>query len=157
MRKAAAPNDRMESIASNLEQELPDNYSDKEKMFELLYLLGLSKPDLDGTAVFKKERLVPESTLRFYINSALRLLYLQKSGQPFSHFAKQYWRKYPKDRIMQLYTFVQIQSTCEQVTSQRVVQSHNRKETDALKSKLQQLCQLLVQYAEERPDAFDLP
>ena len=42
-------------------------------MFELLEQLGLSKKDLDGTAVFKKHRLVPEKTLKFYINSAYRL------------------------------------------------------------------------------------
>jgi len=39
-------------------------------MFELLSLLGLSKPDVDGTAVFKKQNLLPEATLRFYIEAA---------------------------------------------------------------------------------------
>ena len=33
-------------------------------------------PDEDGTAVFKKERLVPEKTLHYYIEAALRLQYM---------------------------------------------------------------------------------
>lgn len=44
-------------------------------MYELLYDLGLTKPDLDGTSVFKKERLVPESLLLSYIQAAYRLQY----------------------------------------------------------------------------------
>jgi len=66
----------METIASNLTSALPD-HSDEENMYELLYLLGLTRPDLDGTKVFKKYELVPEKNLRFHINSAFRLKYFK--------------------------------------------------------------------------------
>ena len=71
-------------------------------MFELLEQLGLSKPDLDGHAVFKKHRLVPEKTLRFYIHAAHRLEYFlsKMKGSDFKDYATKYWNKYPKDRIM---------------------------------------------------------
>ena len=71
MKKAAAPNSRLETIGGNLNEELRGQ-DDDEKMFELLQLLGMSMPDQDGTAVFKKERLVPEETLHFYIKAAFR-------------------------------------------------------------------------------------
>ena len=44
MTKAQAPNSRLETIASNLTQSLRGT-NDEENMFELLYLLGLTKPD----------------------------------------------------------------------------------------------------------------
>ena len=86
-------------------------------------------PDEDGTAVFKKERLVPQATLRYYINSAIRYEELKKTGIKFSEFASAYWKQYPKDRIMQLHSQALIQAGCEQVTSERVVMPHYRKET----------------------------
>ena len=54
MKRAAAPNQRMETIAGNLNKELRAGASDEENMYELLSLMGLSKPDMDGTALFKK-------------------------------------------------------------------------------------------------------
>ena len=66
----------METIASNLTSALPD-HSDEENMYELLYLLGLTLPDHDGTKVFKKYKLVSEKNLRFYIASAFRLEYFK--------------------------------------------------------------------------------
>lgn len=102
MKVAAAPNQRMETIAGNLEKELTGR-TEEENMFELLSILGLSKPDQDGTAVFKKEKLIPESTLRFYVLSALRLNYFSSTREKFKDYSSKYWKKFPKDRIMQLY------------------------------------------------------
>ena len=74
MKKAAAPNQRLESIAGHLEADrLAEDATDEEKMYELLYLLGLSKPDEDGHAIFKKHKLVPDKTLYSYILGAFRL------------------------------------------------------------------------------------
>ena len=103
MKMASAPNKRMETIASHLPQELPARNTDEENMYELLYLLGLSKPDLEGTAVFKKHTLVPDQTLRFYIQSAYRLNHFRSLNLSFKDYSRPYWQKFPKDRIMQLY------------------------------------------------------
>ena len=103
MKKAAAPNQRLETIAANLDMELKGK-TEEEKLFELLEQLGLSKPDLDGTAFYKKSSLVPESTLRFYIKAAIRLKYFLSTGESFTHYSATYWKKFPKDRIMQLHT-----------------------------------------------------
>ena len=107
-------------------------------MFELLEQLGLSQKDLDGTAVFKKQRLVPEETLRFYINSAFRLKYfiMEMEDPDFGSYAKRYWKMYPKDRIMQLYVQFTIQDKCEEMTSTRVLRPYNRMETESLKQKI---------------------
>ena len=53
MTKASAPNARLETIANNLTSPLRGT-NDEENMYELLYLLGLTKPDVDGSAAFKK-------------------------------------------------------------------------------------------------------
>ena len=103
MKIARAPNERMETIAGNLGAELPGR-NDEEDMFELLFLLGLSKPDLDGTAIFKKHRLVPEKMLRLHIHAAHRLDYFRTLNVPFKDYSQKYWKKHPKDRVMQLYT-----------------------------------------------------
>ena len=75
-------------------------------MFELLEQLGLTKKDTDGSAVFKKRRLVPEKTLRFYIHAAFRLkqfVMQNKEASNFADYSKKYWSLFPKDRIMLLY------------------------------------------------------
>ena len=82
MKRSEAPNSRLETLGGNLNEELRGK-DDDEKMFELLQLLGMSKHDDDGTAVFKKERLVPEETLHFYIKAAFRYEELKESRQDF--------------------------------------------------------------------------
>lgn len=59
--------------------------------------------DEDGTAVNKKERLVPESLLLSYINSALRFAEFKQTGLDFSSIPAMYWEQFPRDRIMQMY------------------------------------------------------
>ena len=125
-------------------------------MFELLDELGLSYLDTDGTAVNKKDKLVPESLLRSYVKAVLRYEEFIKAELDFTAIPASYWEKYPRDRILQMYTQVAIQSDCEKLTSKRVVSRQRRKETEALKRKLDKLCQLLVLYAEGRPGLFDL-
>ena len=101
MKKASAPNQRLETIGNlNVKMRGKD---DDEHLFELLQLLGMSKPDADGTAIFKKERLIPEATLCFYVSSAVRYEQFKKTGVKFSEFSQAYWAKYPKDRLMQLH------------------------------------------------------
>lgn len=68
-------------------------------MFGQLQQLGLSKPDVEGTSVFKKEKLVPERLLKTYIEAAFRLQYLLESGEEFHNYANIYWKKFKKDRI----------------------------------------------------------
>ena len=107
MKQSSAPNQRLESINQALEQDLKGR-NDEEIMFELLSLLGLSKPDVDGTAVFKKQNLLPEATLRFYIEAAQRLHYFVQSQEQFVNYSTMYWKAFPKDRIMQIYAQVGI-------------------------------------------------
>ena len=61
--------------------------NDEENMYELLYKLGLTKPDEDGSATFKKSQLVPEDTLRFYINAAFRFKHFISIGINFKDYA----------------------------------------------------------------------
>ena len=138
MKESRAPNWRMEPIEKTLQELELKGRTAEEKMFELLEQLGLSLKDLDGTAVFKKQRLVPEETLRFYINSAFRLKYfiMEMEDPDFGSYAKRYWKMYPKDRIMQLYVQFTIQDKCEEMTSPRVLRPYNRMETESLKQKI---------------------
>lgn len=73
MREQRAPNKRLEPTNSKLSQDLRGR-DNEAQLFELLEILGMSMLDSDGTAVNKKERLVPETLLRSHINSALRYL-----------------------------------------------------------------------------------
>ena len=57
---------------------------------------------------------------------------------------------------MQTYSQINIQEVCEQATSNRVVLSHSRKETEILRERLTLLCNLLVNYAEKRPESYSV-
>ena len=57
---------------------------------------------------------------------------------------------------MQLYAQWTIQGHCEETTSERVLRTHNRMETESLKKKIIQLVDLLIAYAEKRPESFNL-
>ena len=144
----------METFNSIFCQELKGR-DDEEKMFELLVLLGMSKPQ-EGTSILKKQNIVPEDTLRFYIEAAQRYLYFIQSEQSFTTYSQTYFKAFPKDRIMQTYSQINIQEVCEEATSNRVVLSHSRKETEILKERLTLLCNLLVVYAEKRPESYSI-
>lgn len=110
--------------------------------------------------MFKKKRLLPEETLRFYIKAAFRLkqFVMSEGKEPrnFSDYSKKYWRLFPKDRIMQLYAQFAIQDLCEESTSIRVLKKHNRMETESLKSKITKIVDYLIDYAEKRPENYDV-